>query len=61
MLTRIQIWNPNDHVWKDLETKVAAATAAAPGLVFQVNPKEVSLKKVRDVKGCHPLQAFNLS
>ena len=59
MLTRIQIWNPNDHVWKDLETKVAAATAAAPGLVFQVDPKEVSLKKVGYVKGRHPVEAFN--
>ena len=34
MLTRIQIWNPRSYICSDVRSTVAAAVAAAPGLVF---------------------------
>ena len=30
----VKIWNPRSHVCSDVRSTVAAATAAAPGLVF---------------------------
>ena len=43
MLTRIQIWNPQSHVCIDVRSTVAAATAAAPGLVFNRDTKVIAV------------------
>ena len=61
MLARIQIWNPNDHVWKHLETKVAAAVAAAPkGRDFYYNASTNEMELVKNPSPHRPtLQAAN--